>query len=70
MSIKNNKNNLKKMLLALELMDKQQAFIEEHDLVNLSEAEYSNYISENKKQFPRDKHGFIDWVKLEDNGEV
>lgn len=59
------------LLFAKELGDKQQKFIKKHGLNKYKNfAEVSNFMSQNKDEWPTDERGFIDWELLEKDGHV
>jgi hypothetical protein len=63
--------HIKAMLLAKQLMDKQQDFIVREGLDTLSsDTDVTRFVSEHRKPLLRDKHGFIDWESLEEGGDV
>lgn len=67
---KYNKEKISKLLLFKELLERQKGFIEKNKLDKFSiEEDFNNFIS-NDNSLPLDSHGFIDYKKLEDDGEV
>jgi|TARA_B110000240_G_C13497169_1_gene452174 hypothetical protein len=68
---KYNKDNISKLLLFKELLDKQKQFIEKNKLNEFTnDSEFNNFISNEKNNLPLDKNGFIDFKKMEDDGSI
>ena len=68
---KYNQDNISKLLLFKELMDKQKKFIEENKLDNFTnDLEFNNFVSNEENNLPLDKNGFIDFKKMEDDGAI
>jgi hypothetical protein len=54
-----------------ELMDKQKQFIETNKLNEFTnDLEFDNFVSNEEKNLPLDKNGFIDFKKMEEDGEI
>ena len=68
---KYNQDNISKLLLFKELMDKQKKFIEENKLDKFNDdLEFNNFVSNEENNLPLDKNGFIDFKKMEDDGAI
>ena len=68
---KYNQDNISKLLLFKELMDKQKKFIEENKLDKFTDdLEFNNFVSNEENNLPLDKNGFIDFKKMEEDGEI
>lgn len=68
---KYNKDNISKVLLFKELLDKQKQFIENNKLNEFTnDLEFDNFVSNEEKNLPLDKNGFIDFKKMEEDGEI
>jgi len=68
---KYNQDNISKLLLFKELMDKQKKFIEENKLDKFTDdLEFNNFVSNEENNLPLDKNGFIDFKKMEDDGAI
>ena len=68
---KYNQDNIPKLLLFKELMDKQKKFIEENKLDKFNDdLEFNNFVSNEENNLPLDKNGFIDFKKMEDDGAI
>ena len=69
---KYNKDNLKKLLLFKELIYKQKQFIEIEKLNEFTnDLDFDNFVSdEENNNLPFDMNGFIDFKKMEEDGEI
>lgn len=59
-----------KMLLFKELLDKQIKFIKKHKLDHFEDEDHFNNFISNDDSLLRDKDGFIDFKKYEENEEL
>ena len=67
---KDNKKNIAKLWSLKELSKKQNKFIRNRDLDKFEdESEFHNFLSTDT-DLPKDEHGFIDYKKLEEDGEL
>ena len=68
---KYNKDNISKLLLFNELLDKQKQFIENYKLNEFTnDLDFDNFVSNEENNLPLDKNGFIDFKKMEEDGEI
>ena len=68
---KYNKDNISKLLLFNELIDKQKQFIENYKLNEFTnDLDFDNFVSNEENNLPLDKNGFIDFKKMEEDGEI
>ena len=68
---KYNKDNISKLLLFNELIDKQKQFIEKYKLNEFTnDLDFDNFVSNEENNLPLDKNGFIDFKKIEEDGEI
>jgi len=68
---KYNKDNISKLLLFNELIDKQKQFIEKYKLNEFTnDLDFDNFVSNEENNLPLDKNGFIDFKKMEEDGEI
>jgi len=67
---KYNKDNISKLLLFKELLEKQTEFIDKHELDQFSNEEEFNHFISNENNLPLDEHGFIDYKKIEEDEEI
>jgi hypothetical protein len=68
---KYNKDNISKLLLFNELLDKQKQFIENYKLNEFTnDLDFDNFVSNEENNLPLDKNGFIDFKKIEEDGEI
>lgn len=67
---KDNKKNIAKLWSLKELSKKQNKFIDEKGLDKFEdESEFHNFLS-TETDLPIDENGFIDYKKLEEDGEL
>ena len=68
---KYNKDNISKLNLFKELIDKQKQFIETNKLNEFTnDLDFDNFVSNEENNLPLDKNGFIDFKKIEEDGEI
>jgi len=49
---------------------KQSDFFKNNNIKDFKDDKFHNFISKKKKKIPKDKDGFIDFEKLDDDGKI